>query len=196
MHLLFDKCQQNASLFLILLLGKSDAFLFIDDDYTFSTKNLLQYLNTMDQSQRRQLLSGPLTQWRPVIRPFQEAEQNKWAILPRELPWPQLPIYAPGCVLLMGTDVLHEVTIAEAYTRFLYVDDVYLGFVVVKLPGRTWQNLRGFYEDSKNHDKAIASPVLTRCSLQLLFDTITWVFNFQHLWDILNSGLYIIQAPL
>ncbi|VDD78713.1 unnamed protein product [Mesocestoides corti] len=39
---------------------KSDVFLFIDDDYEFNAKNVLNYLSGLTKLERRQLLSGPL----------------------------------------------------------------------------------------------------------------------------------------
>ncbi|VDD78145.1 unnamed protein product [Mesocestoides corti] len=135
--------------------GKSDVFLFIDDDYDFNAKNVLNYLNNLTKSDRRQLLSGPLIIWGRVIRPFEDASLNRWAVTQYEVPWSQYPPYASGAATFVGADVLTELVVAEAYTRFLWVDDVFMGFAVAKLPHLLFHSLKGFYLESTNNQKAL-----------------------------------------
>ncbi|VDD84578.1 unnamed protein product [Mesocestoides corti] len=52
-------------------------------------------------------------------------------------------------------DVLMELVVAEAYTRFLYVDDAFMGFAVAKLPHLRFHSLKGFYLDSTNNQSAL-----------------------------------------
>uniref|UniRef100_A0A5K3G0C1 Hexosyltransferase n=1 Tax=Mesocestoides corti TaxID=53468 RepID=A0A5K3G0C1_MESCO len=125
--------------------GKSDVFLFIDDDYVFNARSVLNYLNGLTKSDRRQLLSGQLMIWERVIRAIEDASENKWAVSRYEVPWPQYPPYASGAVTFVGADVLTELVVAEAYTRFLWVDDAFMGFVVAKLPHLRFHSLKDFY---------------------------------------------------
>ncbi|VDK41441.1 unnamed protein product [Taenia asiatica] len=156
---------------------KSDAFLFLDDDFDFNANSLLTYMRGLARPKRRQLLSGPMIYWRRVLRPFKNADRNKWAITMREVPWTRLPPYAMGAATLIGTEVLTELVVAEAYTRFLWVDDAFLGFVVAKLPFRNFQNMKGFYLESTNNKKALISHVPFKVSLQWFEDSAKQIFN-------------------
>lgn len=156
---------------------KSDAFLFIDDDFEFNAKNLLNYVRNFERSKRRQLLSGPLMYWRRVIRPFKNAERNKWAITSQEVPWARLPPYVWGVATIIGAEVLTELVVAEAYTRFLWVDDAFLGFVVAKLPLRNFQDMKGFYLESVNNNKALVSHIPFQFSLRWALDNANQLFN-------------------
>ncbi|KAL5967774.1 Beta-13-galactosyltransferase brn [Taenia solium] len=156
---------------------KSDAFLFLDDDFVFNAKSLLTYMRGLERPRRRQLLSGPMTFWRRVVRPFKNAARNKWAITLREVPWTHLPPYPMGAATLIGAEVLTELVVAEAYTRFLWVDDAFLGFVVAKLPFRNFQEMKGFYLESTNNKKALVSHVPFQVSLQWLEDSAKQIFN-------------------
>lgn len=121
---------------------------------------------------RRQLLSGPLMTWRRVIRPYKDANRNKWAMTLDEVPWSRLPPYVWGTASLIGADVLNDLVVGEAYTRFLWVDDAFLGFVVAKLPGRKFQNMKGFYLESNNNEKALVSHIPFQFSIQWFVDNV------------------------
>ncbi|VDD84048.1 unnamed protein product [Mesocestoides corti] len=142
---------------------KSDVFLFIDDDYEFNAKNVLNYLNSLTKFERRQLLSGSLMTWRRVVRPFKDASRNKWAVTRYEVPWSRFPPFAWGTATFVGADVLRELVVAEAYTRFLWVDDAFMGFVAAKLPHLHFQSMKGFYLESTNNQKALITHIPFRC---------------------------------
>ncbi|VDN99338.1 unnamed protein product [Rodentolepis nana] len=135
--------------------GQTDVFLFMDDDYLFNAKNMLAYLKGFSREELRQMLRGPMMTWRHVIRPKMDNRKNKWAITQQEVPWSRLPTYAAGAAILIGADILDDMIISELYTRFLWVDDAYLGFVVAKLSPRQFEDLKGFYLESSNNDKAL-----------------------------------------
>ncbi|VDL18707.1 unnamed protein product [Hymenolepis diminuta] len=116
--------------------GRTDVFLFLDDDYVFNADNILGYLKGFSREERRQMLRGPLMTWRHV-------------------PWSRLPSYAAAVAILIGADILDDLVISEIYTRFLWVDDAYLGFVVAKLSPRKFEDMKGFYMESSNNGKAL-----------------------------------------
>ncbi|KAM3180892.1 hypothetical protein ACTXT7_015430 [Hymenolepis weldensis] len=101
------------------------------------------------------MLRGPLMTWRHVIRPKKDNRKNKWALTHQEVPWSRLPAYVAAVAILIGADILDDLIISEIYTRFLWVDDAYLGFVVAKLSPRQFEDMKGFYMESSNNDKAL-----------------------------------------
>lgn len=137
----------------------------------------MSYLASLSRPERRQLLSGPRMVWRRVIRPFRDARRNKWALSLAEMPWDQYPPYVSGAAYFMGAEVLKEVVITEAYTRFLWVDDAYLGFVVAKLPNRRFAEMKGFYLESMHNFKALVTHWPVRFTLQWLMDTLRQLGN-------------------
>uniref|UniRef100_A0A5K3FVX2 Hexosyltransferase n=1 Tax=Mesocestoides corti TaxID=53468 RepID=A0A5K3FVX2_MESCO len=135
--------------------GKSDVFVFIDDDYAFHAGNVLNYLNGLTKLDRRQLLSGLLLIWELVNRPVKDTSRNKWAVSRYEIPWLHFAPFASGGVTFVGADVLRGLVVAEAYTRFLYGNDAFMGFAAAKLPFRRFQSMKGFYLESTNNLTAL-----------------------------------------
>ncbi|KAM7536457.1 hypothetical protein Aperf_G00000083929 [Anoplocephala perfoliata] len=88
------------------------------------------------------------------------------------VPWSSLPVYVLGFAYLIGADILNELIIAEIYTRFLWVDDAYLGFVVAKLPWRKFQNIKGLYPAGNNSSKALVSPMPFKSTFAWVAETI------------------------
>ncbi|VDD78757.1 unnamed protein product [Mesocestoides corti] len=121
----------------------------------------MNQLNNLTKSDRRQLLSGNLMIRPGVIRPVKDGSGNKWAVSRYEVPWSQYSPYPSGAATFVGADVLTELVVAEAYTRFLYVDDAFMGFAVAKLPHLRFHSLKDFYLKSTNSQKSLIakSPV-------------------------------------
>nr|VZI07666.1 unnamed protein product [Spirometra erinaceieuropaei] len=160
--------------------GKADAFLFLDDDYRFSPNNVLKYLDTLEPQEKAHLLAGPLMNWRKVIRPFKDPSRNKWAVTADEVPWPDFPPYFWGVSYLVGMDVISDLVVATAYTRFLWVDDSFLGFAIAKLP-YTFESMKGFYMEFANHQKALVSHEPITFSLKMLVDNLNQLKNALHI---------------
>ncbi|VUZ45210.1 unnamed protein product [Hymenolepis diminuta] len=157
--------------------GRTDVFLFLDDDYVFNADNILGYLKGFSREERRQMLRGPLMTWRHVIRPKKDNRKNKWALTHQEVPWSRFPAYIWGTAGLIGADVLNELIIAEIYTRFLWVDDAYMGFVVAKLPSRHLQDMKGFYLESSNNKKALVYHIPFQYTFTWFVDNLKQFFN-------------------
>nr|VZI26247.1 unnamed protein product [Spirometra erinaceieuropaei] len=160
--------------------GKADAFLFLDDDYRFSADNVLNYLDILAPREKARLLAGKLMSWRKVIRPFEDPSRNKWALSVDEVPWPDFPPYFSGASYLVGMDVISDLVIAAAYTRLLWVDDVFLGFVITKLP-YTSESMKGFYMEFANHRKALVSHAPTKFTLRMIIDNLNQLRNTLHI---------------
>ncbi|VDL99873.1 unnamed protein product [Schistocephalus solidus] len=160
--------------------GKADIFLFLDDDYRFNANNVLSYLDTLQPREQTRLLAGPLMSWRKVLRPFKDPFRNKWALTFDEVPWSDFPPYFCGASYLVGMDVIHDMVIAAAYTRWLWVDDVFLGFVITKLP-YTSRSLKGFSMEFVNHHKALVYHSPTKFTLKMLLDNLYQLRNTLHI---------------
>uniref|UniRef100_A0A0X3PNV9 Hexosyltransferase n=1 Tax=Schistocephalus solidus TaxID=70667 RepID=A0A0X3PNV9_SCHSO len=160
--------------------GKTDAFLFLDDDYRFSPSNVLKYLDTLEPRAKAHLLAGPLMNWRRVIRPFKDPSRNKWAVTTDEVPWPDFPPYFWGVSYFVGIDVISDLVVATAYTRFLWVDDSFLGFAIAKLP-YTFDSMKGFYMEFANHKKALVSHEPITFTLKMIIDNLHQLKNALHL---------------
>lgn len=157
---------------MILSKGKTDTFLFLDDDYDFIVNNVLTYLAILSRQQRRELLSGAHMHLRIVKRPSRDARRNKWALTHAEMPWNRFPPYVSGAAYFVGADVLQELVIAEAYTRFLWVDDAFLGLVVAKLPDRSFSAMKGYYMESIHDHKALVTHWPIKLSIQWFWEAI------------------------
>ncbi|VDN16623.1 unnamed protein product [Dibothriocephalus latus] len=114
--------------------------------------------------------------WRKVIRPFRDPSRNKWALTADEVPWSDFPTYFSGRAYLVGMNVIHDLVIAAAYTRWLWVDDVYLGFVLTKLP-YTPEALRGFYTEFTNQQKALVYHSPTSVTFRDILDSLYQLRN-------------------
>ncbi|KAM7536456.1 hypothetical protein Aperf_G00000083923 [Anoplocephala perfoliata] len=114
-------------------------------------------------------------------RLFEEAERFGDIIIgdyvDTYVPWSKSADYALGVAYLVGADILNELIIAEIYTRFLWVDDVYLGFVVAKLPSRKFQGVEGFYLESTNNNKALVWHIPFQITFAWVADNIKQMFG-------------------
>lgn len=129
----------------------------MDDDFRFNVERVVTYLSGLSQQRRRQILGGKLLLENTLTRPSRNAYKNKWAMSEDEVPWTQMPAYVWGAAYLVGAEVLDDLVITEGYTRFLWVDDIYLGFVVAKLPHRSFVEISGFNMESKNINEALVA---------------------------------------
>nr|CDS26715.1 beta 13 n galactosyltransferase [Hymenolepis microstoma] len=194
--------------------GRTDVFLFMDDDYIFNVKNMLAYLKGFSRKELRQMLRGPMMTWRHVIRPKVDNRKNKWAITQQEVPWSRLPAYVAGAAMLIGADILDDMIISELYTRFLWVDDAYLGFVVAKLFPRQFEDLKGFYMESSNNGKAlvpwfryppyiwgtaclVGADVLDELIIAEVYTRFLWVDDaYMGITSLILSMVFLLQVKL
>ncbi|VDN13288.1 unnamed protein product [Dibothriocephalus latus] len=114
--------------------------------------------------------------WRRVIRPFKDPSRNKWAVTADEVPWSDFPPYFWGVSYFVGMDVISDLVVATAYTRFLWVDDSFLGFAIAKLP-YTFDPMKGFYMEFANHKKALVSHEPITFTLKMIMDNLNQLKN-------------------
>nr|VZI18383.1 unnamed protein product [Spirometra erinaceieuropaei] len=110
------------------------AFFFIDDDYLFYPERVEAYLRSIDPDRLPTLYSGQLLRNYRVIRPHVDPRLNKYATSEDDVPWPVYPAYLAGQHFFIGPQVLSDLVVAMAYTRYHSLDDTFLAFSLAKLP--------------------------------------------------------------
>ncbi|KAL7056513.1 hypothetical protein AAHC03_020766 [Spirometra sp. Aus1] len=80
------------------------------------------------------LYSGQLLRNYRVIRPHVDPRLNKYATSEDDVPWPVYPPYLAGQHFFIGPQVLSDLVVAMAYTRYHSLDDTFLAFSLAKLP--------------------------------------------------------------
>uniref|UniRef100_A0A183TSD1 Hexosyltransferase n=2 Tax=Schistocephalus solidus TaxID=70667 RepID=A0A183TSD1_SCHSO len=112
------------------------SFLFIDDDYLFYPQRVEAYLRSVDPDRLPSLYSGQVLRNYRVIRPHVDPRLNKYATSEDDVPWLVYPPYLAGQHFFIGPQVLSDLVVAMAYTRYHSLDDTFLAFSLAKLPYR------------------------------------------------------------
>ncbi|CDS36800.1 beta 13 n galactosyltransferase [Echinococcus multilocularis] len=105
-------------------------FMTVDDDHRVNLSMVAAFLNRVPQYTRRNSIFGSVAR-----RDFaHRSPRNKLYLSFREFPWDRMYPYARGFAQLVGPDIVADVAIATAYTRYNYApEDVYIGMVALKL---------------------------------------------------------------
>ncbi|TNN18358.1 Beta-1,3-galactosyltransferase brn [Schistosoma japonicum] len=112
-------------------ISHSPLFLFIDDDYLLHPNNTINLIRKFNKSQLKSLAAGSVY-FGKVDRP-NNGYGARWAISYNEYPWDYYPRYFLGIGYFLGSDVVHDASIAMAFTKQLRIDDVYLGIILKRL---------------------------------------------------------------
>lgn len=129
-------------------------FLFIDDDYYFSPKNLLHFLRNFSNyrgcslnaySDSCHLFAGHVFKNSVPIRWY----FNKWHVSIDEYPYSQYPPYITG-----GAYVLSRISLVHIYYATLYVmpfkfDDIFLGMAAIVAEIKLWHEPRFYLHEKK-----------------------------------------------
>uniref|UniRef100_A0A1A9V177 Hexosyltransferase n=1 Tax=Glossina austeni TaxID=7395 RepID=A0A1A9V177_GLOAU len=117
-------------------------YLFVDDDYYVSLKNLLRFVaypalypeNAMTlnsrweyKAQNERLFAGFVFRSRPLRQKF-----SKWYVSLKEYPYNKWPPYVTAGAFVLSRDALVNLYYASQYTKHFRFDDIYLGLVALK----------------------------------------------------------------
>ena len=102
----------------------SKFFLFVDDDYFVSVKNVIQFLGYTHDSN---LFSGYV-----VWKGWPE-RSGKWSVSKKDYPGDSYPPYVTGGAYITSYHVARMFSIVFPYIQYLEIDDVYIGIVAYKV---------------------------------------------------------------
>lgn len=111
----------------------SPIYFFIDNDYSIVPRNLIKLIQYIPDKIKLQLNGGTFGPLRTVFRPKNPNNAGRWDVSLDEVPWTNYPQYSSGAAYIIGASLVTDAAIAMAYTKFLRIDDAYLGFVWDKL---------------------------------------------------------------
>ncbi|KAM3186847.1 hypothetical protein ACTXT7_003483 [Hymenolepis weldensis] len=120
----------------------SDFFIIIDDDHRMNVSAIQEFKKSIPTSDLRTFIHGKIGfhdgAWRSPL--------GKWYLSFNEVPWNVMSPYPRGMSQLIGADIIDDMAIASAYTRYNYInEDVFLGLIARKL-GITLKNVNNMYE--------------------------------------------------
>nr|XP_016935095.1 beta-1,3-galactosyltransferase brn [Drosophila suzukii] len=108
--------------------NRSDFYLFVDDDYYVSAKNVLKFLGRGRRSHQPELLfAGHVFQTSPLRHKF-----SKWYVSLEEYPFDRWPPYVTAGAFLLSRKALLQLYAASVHLPLFRFDDVYLGIVALK----------------------------------------------------------------
>lgn len=123
----------------------SQYYLFVDDDYYVSMKNVLRFiahpsvypgyaitLNSMwehklKRAQQERLYAGYVVESRPLRYKF-----SKWYVSLTEYPFSKWPPYVTAGAFILSRAALFDLYYVSQYTQHFRFDDIYLGIVALK----------------------------------------------------------------
>ncbi|VDK22704.1 unnamed protein product [Taenia asiatica] len=109
---------------------RNDVFMIIDDDHRMNVSMLMQFLASVPRDKKRTSIFGRIAYGDYASR----SPQYKLYLSYREIPWDLMCPYPRGFCQLVGADIVDDMAIGSAYTRYPYVhEDVYLGLLAFKL---------------------------------------------------------------
>ena len=107
---------------------KTQYFLFIDDDYYLSVKNLLRYIDVFEAESGGPLYAGTMF---PNSTPKRH-RFSKWFISLREYPFSRYPPYITAGAILLNQDSLQKIYTASKFTKHFKFDDIFVGLCARK----------------------------------------------------------------
>nr|CDS21076.1 UDP glcNAc:betaGal beta 1 [Echinococcus granulosus] len=144
-----------------------DVFLVMDDDHKVNFTYLETILKTLPPEVKRRSIFGLIGRRDAAYR---KADGKRYLSY-REFPWNIMAPYPRGFAQLFGAEIIDDLAIGSAYTRYNYApEDVYLGMLALKL-GIQLRNMNEMYDhfDFKRRHKN-RQPVLI--ALQRYFDAL------------------------
>ncbi|KAH9278866.1 Lactosylceramide 1,3-N-acetyl-beta-D-glucosaminyltransferase A [Echinococcus granulosus] len=108
----------------------NDVFMIIDDDHRMDVAMLMKFLASIPRDKKRTSIFGRIANGDGANR----SPLRKLYLSFREIPWDVMCAYPRGFSQLIGADIVDDMAIGSAYTRYNYVhEDVYLGLLAFKL---------------------------------------------------------------
>ncbi|KAL5971669.1 Beta-13-galactosyltransferase brn, partial [Taenia solium] len=105
-------------------------FMTMDDDHRVNLSMVAAFLNRIPGHIRRNSLFGNVARKDYAYR----SPRKRLYLSYREFPWDLMCPYLRGFAHLIGPDIVDDMAIATAYTRYNYApEDVYVGMVAFKL---------------------------------------------------------------
>ncbi|KAK2145081.1 hypothetical protein LSH36_704g02027 [Paralvinella palmiformis] len=103
---------------------------FFDDDYYVNIYNLVRVLQTMKPTQYTNSIVSFVWKNSAVLR---DKHLSDWALSYDEYPYRYFPPYPTAGSFIMHMSAAERVHIATKYTKYLHLDDVFLGIIAWKL---------------------------------------------------------------
>lgn len=108
--------------------NRSDFYLFVDDDYYVSMKNVLRFLGRGRQTHQPDLLfAGYVFQTSPLRHKF-----SKWYVSLEEYPFDRWPPYVTAGSFILSRQTLLQMYATSKRIPLFRFDDVHLGIVALK----------------------------------------------------------------
>ncbi|KAL7743755.1 hypothetical protein ACLKA6_016815 [Drosophila palustris] len=108
--------------------NNSDFYMFVDDDYYVSVKNVLRFLGKGRQTHHRsELFAGFVFQSTPLRHKF-----SKWYVSLEEYPFDKWPPYVTAGAFILSRDALLKMYAVGCTVPLFRFDDIYLGIVALK----------------------------------------------------------------
>ncbi|VDN96806.1 unnamed protein product [Rodentolepis nana] len=123
---------------------QGDFFMVLDDDHRVNISAIHEFMQSTPRSDLRNFLHGKISYRDKASR----SPTSKFFMSTNEVPWSRMAPYPRGMSQLIGADIVDDMAIASAYTRYDFLnEDVFLGLVARKL-GITLKSLDTLYEHS------------------------------------------------
>ncbi|XP_068154570.1 beta-1,3-galactosyltransferase brn [Drosophila tropicalis] len=107
---------------------RSDFYLFVDDDYYVSIKNVLRFLGKEHETHHQPLLfAGYVFQTAPLRHKF-----SKWYVSLEEYPFDKWPPYVTAGAFIFSRDALIKMYETSRQMPLFRFDDIYLGILALK----------------------------------------------------------------
>ncbi|VDD81337.1 unnamed protein product [Mesocestoides corti] len=109
---------------------QANTFMIIDDDHRVNLSMVAQFLKSVSTETMRKSIFGFIAKRDKALR----SPSAKWYLSYREFPWDLMYQYPRGFLQFIGADIVDDMAIASAYTRYNYApEDVFLGMMAFKL---------------------------------------------------------------
>ncbi|KAH8419698.1 hypothetical protein KR009_001307 [Drosophila setifemur] len=138
--------------------NRSEFYLFVDDDYYVSAKNVLRFLGRGRKTHQPELLfAGHVFQTSPLRHKF-----SKWYVSLEEYPFDRWPPYVTAGAFVLSRQAMLQLYAASRRIPLFRFDDVYLGIVALKarIPLQNCEDFRFHrpsYKGPDSYSKVIAS---------------------------------------
>ncbi|VUZ55291.1 unnamed protein product [Hymenolepis diminuta] len=134
-------------------------FLFIDEDIPFSPQALDLMISSMPKFHRMNLFHGKVETKNVPIR-FGSQDDQRWAVLKSEVPFPLYAPYLQGIYIVVGFSQVERIALGMMFTKYFPIEDAWLGLVANRLD-IVARNIHEFIErkDMLIEDRSAFEPV-------------------------------------
>uniref|UniRef100_A0A5K3FYG5 Hexosyltransferase n=1 Tax=Mesocestoides corti TaxID=53468 RepID=A0A5K3FYG5_MESCO len=123
----------------------ANTFMIIDDDHRMNLSMVAPFLKSASTETMRKSIFGFVGNVDYAYR----SPTKKWFLSYREFPWDLMYQYPRGFSQFIGADIIDDMAIVSAYTRYNYSpEDVFLGMIAFKL-GIDLHNVDSMYDHTE-----------------------------------------------